>query len=101
MEKSLNELEGVDATVNFALKRATVNYDDDHTTTDDLAGTNDVCASGRRHRAVGNEAIDENAEPIDLLFAESDVGRGVSAKTVLSGLFVPLMDIFRSPGQRR
>ncbi|MBJ7458587.1 MAG: copper-translocating P-type ATPase [Thermoleophilaceae bacterium] len=37
VEKSLNEIEGVDATVNFALKRATVEYDDGLTTHDDLA----------------------------------------------------------------
>ena len=37
VEKSLNEIEGVDATVNFALKRATVEYDDDIASHDDLA----------------------------------------------------------------
>lgn len=37
VEKSLNELDGVDATVNFAMKRATVNYDDAATTTEELA----------------------------------------------------------------
>ncbi len=37
VEKSLNELDGVDATVNFAMKRATVNYDDVKASTDDLA----------------------------------------------------------------
>ncbi|MGB0888684.1 MAG: heavy metal translocating P-type ATPase [Solirubrobacterales bacterium] len=36
VEKSLNALDGVDATVNFALKRATVNYDGAVTSTDDL-----------------------------------------------------------------
>lgn len=37
VEKSLNEIDGVDATVNFAMKRATVNYDDASTTSDELA----------------------------------------------------------------
>lgn len=37
VENSLNELDGVDATVNFALKRATVHYSDGAVTVDDLA----------------------------------------------------------------
>ncbi|MBI2690508.1 MAG: copper-translocating P-type ATPase [Solirubrobacterales bacterium] len=37
VEKSLNGIEGVDASVNFALKRATVEYDAEHTSHDELA----------------------------------------------------------------
>jgi Cu+-exporting ATPase len=37
VEKSLNGIEGVDASVNFALKRATVEYDEEHTSHDELA----------------------------------------------------------------
>ncbi len=37
VEKSLNELDGVDATVNFALNRATVKVDDDTASREDLA----------------------------------------------------------------
>jgi Cu+-exporting ATPase len=37
VEKSLNGIEGVDASVNFALKRATVEYDEEHTSHEELA----------------------------------------------------------------
>jgi Cu+-exporting ATPase len=38
VEKSLNALDGVDASVNFALKRATVEYDEAQAKTSDLTG---------------------------------------------------------------
>src|SRR6478672_9276552 len=37
VEKSLNGIDGVDASVNFALKRATVEYDETQTSHDELA----------------------------------------------------------------
>ncbi len=58
VEKSLNDLEGVDASVNYALQRATVQFDAGATTHDDLAAavekvgyTARVPAEGEAHAA--------------------------------------------------
>jgi Cu+-exporting ATPase len=63
VEKSLNELDGVDATVNFALHRASVNFDDAVTSREKLAAAVDkvgytahVPEQGHEHAAHDHSA---------------------------------------------
>jgi Cu+-exporting ATPase len=61
VEKSLNELDGVDATVNFALKQATVEYDSAHTGTDELTGAIEKVGYTPRLHSDDHAAHDHSA----------------------------------------
>jgi Cu+-exporting ATPase len=66
VEKSLNELEGVEATVNFATERATVSFDPARVAPEDLVGAvEDVGYAASLPQTDGEEGEEPEADPTE------------------------------------
>jgi Cu+-exporting ATPase len=87
IEQSLNRLGGVDATVNFATERATVAFDPDSATVDDLVEAVEGAGYGAHVRGAPHEHGDEGSESSLRL-------------TVAAALTVPLVVLAMAPGVR-
>jgi Cu+-exporting ATPase len=75
VEKSLNRLEGVEATVNFATETATVRFDPDRVGTDELIASVEKVGYHASLPEAG-EAADEPVDPV----------RGIRARLIVSAL---------------
>jgi Cu+-exporting ATPase len=87
IEQSLNRLGGVDATVNFATERASVAFDPDSATVDDLVEAVEGAGYGAHVRGAPHEHGDDDSESSLRL-------------TVAAALTIPLVVLAMAPGAR-
>ena len=87
IEKSLNRLDGVEASVNFATERATVRFDEERVTLEDLVGA--VERAG--YRASLTRAEDERGARLGLRLA-------VAVALTLPGALPAMLPFFRFEG---
>jgi Cu+-exporting ATPase len=87
IERKLNKLDGVDATVNFATERASVAFDPECVTVDELCGA--VASAG--YRAQPHETGHEHDHADDALASRLGVAVALTAPLVLFGM-IPALD---------
>jgi Cu+-exporting ATPase len=87
IEQSLNRLGGVDATVNFATERASVAFDPESATVEDLVEAVEGAGYGAHPRGTAHEHGDDG----------SDLSRRL---TVAAALTIPLVVLATAPGAR-
>ena len=91
VEKSLNGLEGVEATVNFATERATVSFDPDRVAPEDLLGAvEDVGYAASLPAAPGEEGEAPEADPTEDLRRRLIFSAALSQPVLLMAMIEPL-----------
>ena len=91
VEKSLNQIEGVEATVNFATERASVSFDPERVAPEDLVGAVEgVGYSASLPSTPGEESEADEAEPTDDLRRRLIFATALSLPVLLLAMIEPL-----------
>jgi Cu+-exporting ATPase len=91
VEKRLNELDGVEATVNFATERATVNFDPARVAPEDLVGAvEDVGYAASLPKVDGEEDEAPEADPTEELRRRLIFSAALSLPVLLMAMIEPL-----------
>jgi Cu+-exporting ATPase len=92
IERKLNKLDGVSASVNYATEKATVDFDPSSSTTDDLVAA--VGAAG--YKAIVPLPIDDNVQAVDE--PTSDPTSALRQRLIVSGLLgLPVLALAMIP----